>query len=175
MGEIIIMPCLSSLEIDMCPKLKTLPDHHLQKTALQELKIGSCPILKERYGQETGVDWPKIREIWTRYISVHYSINIPRLWIVAGYYDTMWQVPGQVSKLISADAVCQACSLHYCKSARSWWGQSCEKYRPTNYLCCFRSRIDYCLLKALTCLQIHTPRIDLNSYDRCLSRLLWIG
>lgn len=62
-GEVIIMPRLSSLEIDMCPKLKTLPNHHLQKTALQELKIGSCPILKESYGQETGVDWPKIREI----------------------------------------------------------------------------------------------------------------
>ncbi|KAH9689063.1 hypothetical protein KPL70_015331 [Citrus sinensis] len=63
-GEIIIMPRLSSLEIWSCRKLKALPDHLLQKTALQALKIwGGCHILEECYREETGEDWPKIRHI----------------------------------------------------------------------------------------------------------------
>ncbi|XP_024040570.1 putative disease resistance protein RGA1 [Citrus clementina] len=61
--EIIIMPRLSSLTISSCPKLKALPDHLLQKTTLQELYIRRCYILEERYREETGEDWPKIRHI----------------------------------------------------------------------------------------------------------------
>ncbi|KAH9689104.1 hypothetical protein KPL70_015357 [Citrus sinensis] len=63
-GEIIIMPRLSRLTILRCPKLKALPDHLLQKSTLQNLEIfGECPILQERYREETGDDWPKIRHI----------------------------------------------------------------------------------------------------------------
>ncbi|KAH9689095.1 hypothetical protein KPL70_015350 [Citrus sinensis] len=63
-GEIIIMPRLSSLIIWSCRKLKALPDHLLQKSTLQNLEIlGECPILQERYREETGEDWPKIRHI----------------------------------------------------------------------------------------------------------------
>ncbi|KDO37407.1 hypothetical protein CISIN_1g011015mg [Citrus sinensis] len=62
-GEIIIMPRLSSLSIDGCPKLKALPDHLLQKTTLQKLWIWGCPILEERCRKETGEDWPLIRHI----------------------------------------------------------------------------------------------------------------
>ncbi|KAL9450560.1 hypothetical protein AB3S75_012313 [Citrus x aurantiifolia] len=62
-GEIIIMPRLSSLSIDDCPKLKALSDHLLQKTMLQRLEIYGCPILEERCRKETGEDWPKIRHI----------------------------------------------------------------------------------------------------------------
>ncbi|KAH9689066.1 hypothetical protein KPL70_015333 [Citrus sinensis] len=61
--EIIIMPRLSSLTISSCPELKALPDHLLQKTTLQELYIRRCYILEERYREETGEDWPKIRHI----------------------------------------------------------------------------------------------------------------
>ncbi|KAH9688997.1 hypothetical protein KPL70_015302 [Citrus sinensis] len=62
-GEIIIMPRLSSLSIDDCPKLKALPDHLLQKTTLQKLEISESPILEERCRKETGEDWPMIRHI----------------------------------------------------------------------------------------------------------------
>ncbi|KAH9685818.1 hypothetical protein KPL70_014112 [Citrus sinensis] len=52
--NISIMPRLSSLEIDCCPKLKVLPDDLLQTSTLQELSIGGCPILE---------DWHKISHI----------------------------------------------------------------------------------------------------------------
>ena len=55
-GEIIIMPRLSFLLTQGCPKLKALPDHLLQKTTLQSLGIAGCPILKVRYRKETGED-----------------------------------------------------------------------------------------------------------------------
>ncbi|KDO39268.1 hypothetical protein CISIN_1g0433511mg, partial [Citrus sinensis] len=43
----IIMPCLSSFQIESCPKLKMLPYYLLQTTKLQELKIYLCHILEE--------------------------------------------------------------------------------------------------------------------------------
>ncbi|XP_024040619.1 putative disease resistance protein RGA4 isoform X2 [Citrus clementina] len=46
--NISIMPRLSSLEIDSCPKLKALPDYFLQTTALQQLTI-------ERGKEKTGI------------------------------------------------------------------------------------------------------------------------
>ncbi|KAK9219072.1 hypothetical protein WN943_007711 [Citrus x changshan-huyou] len=67
-GEIIIMPRLSFLEISGCCKLKALPDLLLQKTTLQKLLIGRCPILEERCRKETGEDWPNIRHIPELYI-----------------------------------------------------------------------------------------------------------
>lgn len=58
--NISIMPRLSSLCIDCCPKLKLLPDCIHQTTTLQELSIRGCPILEERY---RGEDWHKISHI----------------------------------------------------------------------------------------------------------------
>ncbi|KAH9751826.1 hypothetical protein KPL71_014455 [Citrus sinensis] len=52
--NISIMPRLSSLEIDCCPKLKVLSDDLLQTSTLQELSIRGCPILE---------DWHKISHI----------------------------------------------------------------------------------------------------------------
>ncbi|KAK3220150.1 hypothetical protein Dsin_014120 [Dipteronia sinensis] len=65
--QIKIMPCLRSLTIDECPKLKTLPDYLLQSTTLEELDIPLYPILQRRYRVETAENWvkdcgiPKIR------------------------------------------------------------------------------------------------------------------
>ncbi|XVF86756.1 hypothetical protein PTKIN_Ptkin18bG0068200 [Pterospermum kingtungense] len=46
--NLLAMPCLCSLNINNCLKLKSLPHHLLQKTTLQVLDIFDCPILKER-------------------------------------------------------------------------------------------------------------------------------
>ncbi|GKV30499.1 hypothetical protein SLEP1_g39304 [Rubroshorea leprosula] len=46
--DITIMPRLSSLTINCCPKLKMLPDYILQSTTLQELRIVYCPIISKR-------------------------------------------------------------------------------------------------------------------------------
>ena len=56
---ITIMPCLSSLSIEFCDQLETLPDF-LWKTPLQNLVISSCSQLAERCKQG---QWPKIFEI----------------------------------------------------------------------------------------------------------------
>ncbi|GLT28408.1 hypothetical protein SLA2020_033470 [Shorea laevis] len=40
-----IMPCLSSLTIDYCPKLKKLPNYILRNTTLQELTISRSDVL----------------------------------------------------------------------------------------------------------------------------------
>ncbi|CAN6582751.1 unnamed protein product [Malus baccata var. baccata] len=61
-SEISIMPCLSSLEIRYSKGIKTLPDF-LWKTPLQELFIGDCPSLSERYKQDSGEERPKISHI----------------------------------------------------------------------------------------------------------------
>ncbi|KAB2628000.1 disease resistance protein RGA3 [Pyrus ussuriensis x Pyrus communis] len=61
-SEISIMPCLSSLQINFCRGIKTLPDF-LCKTPLQELFIVGCPSLSERCKQDSGEEWPKISHI----------------------------------------------------------------------------------------------------------------
>ncbi|XP_044496623.1 putative disease resistance protein RGA3 [Mangifera indica] len=57
------MPCLASLIIVRCPKLKALPDRLLQRTTLKQLVFIESPILTERYNKETGEDWPKISHV----------------------------------------------------------------------------------------------------------------
>ncbi|KAK2654156.1 hypothetical protein Ddye_014012 [Dipteronia dyeriana] len=65
--QIKIMPCLRSLIIYGCPKLKTLPDYLLQSTTLEEFGIIHGPILERRYRVEKAENWvkgsgiPKIR------------------------------------------------------------------------------------------------------------------
>ncbi|XVE51986.1 hypothetical protein DITRI_Ditri02bG0083700 [Diplodiscus trichospermus] len=60
------MPCLCSLTINSCLKLKSLPHHLLQKTTLQVLDIFDCPVLKERCLKNgRGEDWPYIFHIPT--------------------------------------------------------------------------------------------------------------
>ncbi|CAN6582730.1 unnamed protein product [Malus baccata var. baccata] len=61
-SEISIMPCLSSLEISLCPLLKTLPNF-LCKTPLQDLIIKDCLRLFKRCKQGSGEEWPKISHI----------------------------------------------------------------------------------------------------------------
>ncbi|XVF86765.1 hypothetical protein PTKIN_Ptkin18bG0069100 [Pterospermum kingtungense] len=61
-----IMPCLCSLNINSCRKLKSLPHHLLQTTTLQVLDIFDCPILKECFLRNgRGEDWPYIFHIPT--------------------------------------------------------------------------------------------------------------
>ncbi|KAK9929829.1 hypothetical protein M0R45_026907 [Rubus argutus] len=61
--DITIMPLLSSLGIDGCPKLKGLP-HLLHKiTALRTLTIEDCAILERDYKKGMGKEWPKISHI----------------------------------------------------------------------------------------------------------------
>ena len=61
------MPCVCSLKIWSCPKLKTLPDYLLQSTTLEKLYITGCPILRRHYRVEEAENWvkdssiPKIR------------------------------------------------------------------------------------------------------------------
>lgn len=62
-GNTFTMPCLSSLQIFLCSKLKALPDYFHQTTTLRELRILLCDILEERYRKGTGEDWPKICHI----------------------------------------------------------------------------------------------------------------
>ena len=52
---IIIMPSLQMLGIDLCTKLKSLPDF-LFKTSLQEFWVNSSSILCKRYQRGTGED-----------------------------------------------------------------------------------------------------------------------
>ncbi|XP_048444105.1 putative disease resistance protein RGA3 [Pyrus x bretschneideri] len=61
-SEISIMPCLSSLLIQYCKGIETLPDF-LCKTPLQDFTIRGCPILSERCEQGSGDEWHKISHI----------------------------------------------------------------------------------------------------------------
>ncbi|TQD68598.1 hypothetical protein C1H46_045869 [Malus baccata] len=56
------MPCLSSLQILQCDRLKTLPDF-LRKTPLQTLDIGRCGNLARGCQKGRGKEWPKISHI----------------------------------------------------------------------------------------------------------------
>ncbi|XP_021293996.1 putative disease resistance protein RGA3 [Herrania umbratica] len=57
--DVAVMPRLHSLDIQTCPKLKTLPHHLLRLTSLKELSITWCPILSEYCRKE----WPNISHI----------------------------------------------------------------------------------------------------------------
>ena len=61
-SEISIMPCLSSLQINFCYNIKTLPDF-LCKTPMQDLRIVGCPMLSVRCKQGSGEEWHKISDI----------------------------------------------------------------------------------------------------------------
>ncbi|CAN6559353.1 unnamed protein product [Malus baccata var. baccata] len=62
-SEITIMPCLSYLEINCCPDLKTLPDF-LCKVPLQNLIFNTCSSIFEKCcKQGSGDEWPKISHI----------------------------------------------------------------------------------------------------------------
>ncbi|XP_044496569.1 putative disease resistance protein At3g14460 [Mangifera indica] len=59
-----ILPCLASLSIKYCRKLRALPDGLLQGAKnLQHLKIYKSDLLGERYRKGTGEDWQKISHI----------------------------------------------------------------------------------------------------------------
>ncbi|XP_044476111.1 putative disease resistance protein RGA3 [Mangifera indica] len=59
-----ILPCLASLSINFCPKLRALPDALLQGAKkLQHLEISYSDLLEERYRKGTGEDWQKISHI----------------------------------------------------------------------------------------------------------------
>ncbi|TQE04612.1 hypothetical protein C1H46_009805 [Malus baccata] len=57
-----IMPCLSSLTIQDCRRLETLPDF-LSKIPLQNLTIQNCQKLTDRCTEVSGEEWPKISHI----------------------------------------------------------------------------------------------------------------
>ncbi|TQD78501.1 hypothetical protein C1H46_035930 [Malus baccata] len=61
-SHITIMPCLSSLQILHCYRLKTLPDF-LRKTPLQTLDILRCGSLARGCRKGRGKEWPKISHI----------------------------------------------------------------------------------------------------------------
>ncbi|XP_044496570.1 putative disease resistance protein RGA3 [Mangifera indica] len=59
-----ILPCLDTLSINCCVKLRALPDAILQGAKnLQHLDIYQSYSLKERYKNGTGEDWQKISHI----------------------------------------------------------------------------------------------------------------
>ena len=60
--DVIVMPCLQSLTIYHCLKLKSLPDF-FQTIPLKELEIVSCPILDKHCQRGTGEEWSKISHI----------------------------------------------------------------------------------------------------------------
>ncbi|KAK3219945.1 hypothetical protein Dsin_013915 [Dipteronia sinensis] len=59
-GDITIMPSLSELEMFNCLKLKSLPDHLLHATTLNQLSIDGCVSLEQLYKVEEGEKWSKI-------------------------------------------------------------------------------------------------------------------
>ncbi|PRQ20565.1 putative P-loop containing nucleoside triphosphate hydrolase, leucine-rich repeat domain, L [Rosa chinensis] len=60
---IILMPRLSELQIDGCPKLKALPEFLYKITALRTLEIWACPILEGEYEKDVGKEWHNISHI----------------------------------------------------------------------------------------------------------------
>ncbi|TQD98485.1 hypothetical protein C1H46_015940 [Malus baccata] len=61
-SHITVMPCLSSLEIHFCSRLKTLSDF-LRKTPLRTLDIMYCSSLARGCRKGSGNEWPKISHI----------------------------------------------------------------------------------------------------------------
>lgn len=61
--NISIMPCLSSLQIDSCHQLKTLPDFLRKTSLLQNLTISGCRTLAENCQEGSGKEWPKISHV----------------------------------------------------------------------------------------------------------------
>ncbi|XP_004305500.1 PREDICTED: putative disease resistance protein RGA3 [Fragaria vesca subsp. vesca] len=62
LASIKVMPCLSTLEIEHCHKLKTLPDF-LRKTPLKNLSINTSWTLAQSCRNRGGMEWPKICHI----------------------------------------------------------------------------------------------------------------
>ncbi|XP_062012697.1 putative disease resistance protein RGA3 [Rosa rugosa] len=62
LASIKVMPCLSTLEIVRCNKLKTLPDC-LRRTPLKNLIIYGIEILSQSCKNRGGMEWPKISHI----------------------------------------------------------------------------------------------------------------
>ncbi|XP_048436174.1 putative disease resistance protein RGA3 [Pyrus x bretschneideri] len=75
-SHITIMPCLSSLEIWECSRLKTLPDF-LRKTPLQTLVINDCGNLARGCQKGRGKEWPKISHIPSIYIDGERIVELP--------------------------------------------------------------------------------------------------
>ncbi|KAM5574992.1 putative disease resistance protein RGA4 [Rosa sericea] len=63
LSEITIMPCLSELYIESCPKLKALPEFLYKIKALRTLRILNCPILQGEYEKGVGKEWHNISHI----------------------------------------------------------------------------------------------------------------
>ncbi|KAK9919687.1 hypothetical protein M0R45_028269 [Rubus argutus] len=61
-NDCVIMPCLSTLTIEFCFKIKALP-RFLRKTQLQELIIDSCEIITKSCKNRQGKEWPNISHI----------------------------------------------------------------------------------------------------------------
>ncbi|XP_050379723.1 putative disease resistance protein RGA4 [Argentina anserina] len=57
-----VMPCLSTLHIEDCYELKTLPDF-LRRTPLQNLRIIDSPILSDSLENRGGTEWANISHI----------------------------------------------------------------------------------------------------------------
>ena len=57
-----IMPCLQSLKVEVCHKLKSLPDY-LLTAPLKKLEINYSRLLEERYQRGTGDNWHEISHI----------------------------------------------------------------------------------------------------------------
>ncbi|PRQ20613.1 putative P-loop containing nucleoside triphosphate hydrolase, leucine-rich repeat domain, L [Rosa chinensis] len=62
-SEITIMPRLSELRIEWCPKLKALPEFLYKITELRTLEIKGCPILEREYEKDVGKEWHNISHI----------------------------------------------------------------------------------------------------------------
>ncbi|XP_031247372.1 putative disease resistance protein RGA4 [Pistacia vera] len=69
---ITFMPCLASLEINFCGKLKALPDDLLQRITLKKLELYGCPVLTQYFKKRIEEHWPKINQISTIKIDGEY-------------------------------------------------------------------------------------------------------
>ncbi|PRQ20540.1 putative P-loop containing nucleoside triphosphate hydrolase, leucine-rich repeat domain, L [Rosa chinensis] len=63
LSEITIMPRLSELRIEWCPKLKALPNFLYKIKALRTLEIVGCSILEGEYEKGVGKEWHNISHI----------------------------------------------------------------------------------------------------------------